>query len=49
MSEYLVVLTKYAVKWNKVVDPQHRTRKFVKGTHEFLKKFLLVIILRTIL
>ena len=31
MSEYLVVLTRRAVKWEKVVDPQHRTRKSIKG------------------
>ncbi|CAB4036857.1 Hypothetical predicted protein [Paramuricea clavata] len=31
MSEYLVVLTRRAVKWDKVVDPQHRTRKSIKG------------------
>ncbi|CAB4003880.1 Hypothetical predicted protein [Paramuricea clavata] len=30
MSEYLVVLTRRAVKWDKVVDPQHRTRKSIK-------------------
>ena len=49
MSEYLVVLTRRAVKWDKVVDPQHRTRKSVKGSLEFLKIFLLVIILRAII
>lgn len=32
MSEYLVVLAKRAIKWDKVVDPQHRTRKSIKGT-----------------
>ena len=37
MSEYLVVLTRRAVKWDKVVDPQHRTRKSIKGTLEFLQ------------
>lgn len=31
MSDYLVVLTRRAVKWDKVVDPQHKTRKSVKG------------------
>ena len=49
MSEYLIVLTRRAVKWDKVIDPQHRTRKSVKGSFEFLKIFLLVIILRTII
>lgn len=31
MSDYLVVLTRRALKWDKVVDPEHRTRKSLKG------------------
>ncbi|XP_028405595.1 growth hormone-regulated TBC protein 1-A-like [Dendronephthya gigantea] len=30
MSEYLVVLARRAVKWDKVIDPEHRTRKSLR-------------------
>ena len=33
MSEYLAVLARRAIKWDKIVDPQHRTRKSIKGIH----------------